>query len=63
MGKGSKRRREDCEKVRRNWDMVFGKHNPNDTRKIEIDMPSDLHKCGDIGFSGEFKSDRNSSPS
>jgi len=41
MSKGSKRRPCDEAKVRRNWDMVFGKPNPHDTRKVEIDMPKD----------------------
>jgi len=32
MGKGSTRRREDTEKIRDNWDAIFGKKDPKEDK-------------------------------
>lgn len=32
MGKGSTRRREDTEKIRDNWDAIFGKKDPKEEK-------------------------------
>lgn len=35
MGKGSTRRREDTEKIRDNWDAIFGKKDPKEQKPQE----------------------------
>ena len=36
MGKGSKRRNEDTQKVNDNWDLIFGKKDIKEEKKSEI---------------------------
>lgn len=46
MGKGSARRKEDTDKIRDNWDAIFGKKKPEEQKeeKKEEKKPNDGHK-------------------
>lgn len=35
MSKGSNRRKEDTEKIRNNWDAIFGRRDPKDAKPKE----------------------------
>jgi len=43
MGKGSTRRKEDTEKIRDNWDAIFGKKDPKEEKPKE-DTPKNNAK-------------------
>ena len=41
MSKGSNRRREDTQKIRDNWDAIFGKRDPKEESKEQTQKPAD----------------------
>lgn len=44
MGKGSTRRKEDTDKIRDNWDAIFGKKDTKEEKKSQDEAPKENAK-------------------